>query len=138
MTTAQSKGRVAVITGASSGIGAATARALARSGYRLALLARRTDRIESLAQELGNYLTRTGIDVPTRELLTFAMLAALGGCDAQVKGHVAGNLNVGNDRARLLSVLTVLIPFIGYPRTLNALRALGEVAPADHTERTDS
>jgi 4-carboxymuconolactone decarboxylase len=75
----------------------------------------------------GDYLTRTGIDVPTRELLTFAMLAALGGCDAQVKGHVAGNLNVGNDRARLLSVLTVLIPFIGYPRSLNALQALDEV-----------
>jgi len=79
----------------------------------------------------GDYLTRTGIDVPTRELLTFAMLASLGGCDAQVKGHVTGNLNVGNDRARLLSVLTVLIPFIGYPRTLNALRALDDVAPAD-------
>ena len=75
----------------------------------------------------GDYLTRTGIDVPTRELLTFAMLAALGGCDAQVKGHVAGNLNVGNDRARLLGVLTVLIPFIGYPRTLNALQALDEI-----------
>jgi 4-carboxymuconolactone decarboxylase len=86
----------------------------------------------------GDYLTRSGIDVPTRELLTFAMLASLGGCDAQVKGHVAGNLNVGNDRARLLSVLTVLIPFIGYPRTLNALRALDEVAPADRNERTGS
>ncbi len=86
----------------------------------------------------GDYLTRAGIDVPTRELLTFAMLAALGGCDAQVKGHVAGNLNVGNDRARLLSVLTVLIPYIGYPRTLNALRALDEVAPAARTERTGS
>ena len=84
----------------------------------------------------GDYLTRSGIDVPARELLTFAMLASLGGCDAQVKGHVAANLNVGNDRARLLSVLTVLIPFIGYPRTLNALRALDEVAPADHAERT--
>jgi hypothetical protein len=40
-------------------------------------------------------------------------------------------LNVGNDRSRLLSVLTVLIPFIGYPRTLNALRALDEIAPAE-------
>jgi len=79
----------------------------------------------------GDYLTRAGIDVPTRELLTFAMLASLGGCDAQVKAHVAANLHVGNDRARLLSVLTVLIPFIGYPRTLNALGALNEVAPAD-------
>jgi 4-carboxymuconolactone decarboxylase len=86
----------------------------------------------------GDYLTRTGIDVPARELLTFAMLASLGGCDAQVKGHVAGNLNVGNDRAQLLSVLTVLIPLIGYPRTLNALRALDEVAPADRDKRTVS
>jgi 4-carboxymuconolactone decarboxylase len=79
----------------------------------------------------GDYLTRGGIDLQARELLTFAMLAALGCCDAQVKGHVAANLNVGNDRARLLSVLTVLIPFIGYPRTLNALRALDEITPAD-------
>jgi 4-carboxymuconolactone decarboxylase len=86
----------------------------------------------------GDYVARSGIDLPTRELLTFAMLAALGGCDAQVKGHVTANINVGNDRARLLSVLTVLIPFIGYPRTLNALRALDEVAPAYRHERTGS
>jgi 4-carboxymuconolactone decarboxylase len=75
----------------------------------------------------GDYLIRTGIDVPTRELLTFSMLVSLGGCEAQVKGHVAANLNVGNDRARLLDVLTQLLPFIGYPRTLNALRAIDEV-----------
>ena len=78
----------------------------------------------------GDYLTRTGIDVPTRELLTISMLVALGGCDAQVKGHVAANLNVGNDRERLIDVLTQLVPFIGYPRTLNGLRAIDEVAPA--------
>jgi 4-carboxymuconolactone decarboxylase len=77
----------------------------------------------------GDHLTRTGVDIPTRELLTFAMLVSLGGCEAQVKGHVAANLNVGNDRARLLAVLTQLIPFIGYPRTLNGLRALDEVTP---------
>jgi hypothetical protein len=35
----------------------------------------------------GDYPTRAGTDVPTRELLTFTMLASLGGCDAQVKGH---------------------------------------------------
>ena len=48
----------------------------------------------------------------------------------QVKGHVAANINVGNDRARLIDVLTQLLPFIGYPRTLNGLRAIDEVAPA--------
>jgi 4-carboxymuconolactone decarboxylase len=78
----------------------------------------------------GDHLTRTGIDVPTRELLTFAVLVSLGGCEPQVKGHVAANLNVGNDRSRLIEVLTQLIPFIGYPRTLNALRVLDETAPA--------
>lgn len=76
----------------------------------------------------GDHLTRTGIEIPTRELLTFSMLVSLGGCDAQVKGHVAANINVGNDRARLVDVLTQLLPFIGYPRTLNGLRALDEVA----------
>jgi 4-carboxymuconolactone decarboxylase len=75
----------------------------------------------------GDHYTRRGIDVPARELLTFSMLVSLGGCDAQVKGHVAANLNVGNGRARLIDVLTQLLPFIGYPRTLNALRAVDEV-----------
>jgi 4-carboxymuconolactone decarboxylase len=74
----------------------------------------------------GDTLTRTGIDVPTRELLTFSMLVSLGGCEAQVKGHVAANLHVGNDRARLIEVLTQLLPFIGYPRTLNGLRVVDE------------
>jgi 4-carboxymuconolactone decarboxylase len=78
----------------------------------------------------GDYYTRIGIDVPTRELLTFSMLVALGGCEPQVKGHVAANLNVGNNRARLIDVLTQLLPFIGYPRTLNGLRAIEEVTAA--------
>jgi 4-carboxymuconolactone decarboxylase len=81
----------------------------------------------------GDHYTRVGIDVPTRELLTFSMLVALGGCDPQVRGHVAANLHVGNDRARLIEVATQLLPFIGYPRTLNALRAIDDVAAATTT-----
>jgi 4-carboxymuconolactone decarboxylase len=78
----------------------------------------------------GDYYTRTGLDIRTRELLTFVMLAALGECDPQVRGHVAANLNAGNDRQTLISVLTVLVPFIGYPHTLNALAAINQIAPA--------
>ena len=81
----------------------------------------------------GDHYTRTGIDIPTRELLTLSMLASLGGCEPQVRGHVVANLNVGNDRTRLIDVVTQLLPFIGYPRTLNALRAIDEVAPASVT-----
>lgn len=77
----------------------------------------------------GDTYTRTGIDIQTRELLTFSMLVALGGCEPQVKGHVAANLNVGNGRARLIEVLTQLLPYIGYPRTLNGLRAVDDGAP---------
>ena len=78
----------------------------------------------------GDHYTRTGLDVPTRELLTFSMLVALGGADPQVRGHVAANVHVGNDRALLIAVLTGLLPFIGYPRTLNGLSALDAIAPA--------
>jgi 4-carboxymuconolactone decarboxylase len=78
----------------------------------------------------GDHYTRTGLDLRTRELLTFAMLVSLGGCEPQAKGHVAANLNVGNDRGMLLSVITQLLPFIGYPRTLNALRVINEVTAA--------
>jgi 4-carboxymuconolactone decarboxylase len=75
----------------------------------------------------GDTVARGGLDLPTRELLTFAMLTAIGGADAQVRGHVTGNLNVGNTRARMLAMLTVLVPFIGYPRTLNALAAINDI-----------
>ena len=78
----------------------------------------------------GDHYTREGVDLPTRELLTFAMLVSLGGCEPQVRGHVSANLNVGNDRGVLIDVLTQLLPFIGYPRTLNGLRMVNEAAPA--------
>ena len=78
----------------------------------------------------GDTYTRTGLDLKTRELLTFAMLLALGGCEPQLKGHIQGNLQVGNGRETLMAVITQLLPFMGYPRTLNAMRCLNEAAPA--------
>jgi 4-carboxymuconolactone decarboxylase len=77
----------------------------------------------------GDYVARSGIDIKTRELLTFSMLLALGGCETQLKGHIQANLTVGNDKEKLLSVVTQLLPYVGYPRTLNAIRCLNEVIP---------
>jgi 4-carboxymuconolactone decarboxylase len=78
----------------------------------------------------GDHVARAGLDLATRELLTFSMLTALGGCEPQLRGHVAANLRVGNDRARLIDALTQLLPFIGYPRTLNGLRVVDEITGA--------
>lgn len=77
----------------------------------------------------GDYYTRTGLDIKLRELLTFSIILSLGGCESQLKGHIQGNVNVGNNKETLLSVVTQLLPYVGYPRTLNALRCLNEVIP---------
>jgi 4-carboxymuconolactone decarboxylase len=77
----------------------------------------------------GDYQTRTGLSKSMREMLTFAMLISLGGCESQVKGHIRGNVAVGNNKEILLDVVTQLLPYIGYPRSLNAINCLNEVVP---------
>lgn len=75
----------------------------------------------------GDYYTRTGLDLKMRELITFCFLAAQGGCEPQLKGHIAGNYHVGNNKDFLIAVISSNLPFIGYPRTLNALSCIREV-----------
>lgn len=77
----------------------------------------------------GDYVSRGGLDAKVRELLTFSMLLTLGGCEPQLRGHIQGNLNVGNDKRTLLAVVTQLLPYAGYPRTLNAIACLNEAIP---------
>jgi NADP-dependent 3-hydroxy acid dehydrogenase YdfG len=87
MTANPAQNRVAVITGASSGIGEATGRALSASGYRVALLARRLDRITALAEELGDGAIAIQADVTDRAGLVAAadrVRQALGGADVLV------------------------------------------------------
>lgn len=81
----------------------------------------------------GDYYTRTGLDIKKRELITFSIILSLGGCEPQLNGHIQGNANVGNNKETLLSVVTQLLPYIGYPRTLNAIRCLNEVLPEEQS-----
>ena len=77
----------------------------------------------------GEFYTRKFLTIPERELLTFAVLASQGGCEPQVKAHVGGNAAVGNSKETLLAALTLCMPYIGFPRTLNALACINEVLP---------
>jgi 4-carboxymuconolactone decarboxylase len=76
----------------------------------------------------GDTYTRKGLNLKTRELITFVCLASLGDCAGQLKSHVAGNLTVGNDRGVLLNALNQSMPYIGFPRILNAIAVINEIA----------
>lgn len=72
----------------------------------------------------GDYYTRTGLDLRRRELITFCFLAAQGGCEPQLTAHAKGNMNLGNDADLLTKVVLNCLPYIGYPRSLNALTCI--------------
>lgn len=78
----------------------------------------------------GDWYTRGGLDLAQRELITFCILAAQGGCDAQARSHAASNVSAGNPKELLIRVVSSNLPFIGYPRTLNALAAIEEATKA--------
>lgn len=72
----------------------------------------------------GDYYTRKGLDLRQREMITFCFLLAQGGVEPQLISHARGNIAVGNDNVFLMSVIIQCLPYIGYPRSLNAISAL--------------
>lgn len=76
----------------------------------------------------GDYYTRKGLDYNQREMITFCFLAAQGGCEPQLTAHAAANMGIGNDKAFLIKVISQCLPFIGYPRSLNALDCVNKAA----------
>lgn len=78
----------------------------------------------------GDFYTRTGLTIEQHELLTWVCIATLGGAESQLTGHTNGNKNVGKSKEYMLEVLTDIMPYIGYPRTLNALSIINTVYDA--------
>nr|WP_242004601.1 carboxymuconolactone decarboxylase family protein [Brachyspira aalborgi] len=75
----------------------------------------------------GDFYTREGLDLKTRELLTFIMLISLGGAEPQATSHAKANISMGNDKDILIEAVTQCIPYIGYPRTLNAITIINGI-----------
>ena len=78
----------------------------------------------------GDYYTRTGLNLAQREMITFCFLAAQGGCEPQLIAHAGGNMNLGNDKEFLTKVVSQCLPYIGYPRSLNAIACINKAAEA--------
>lgn len=76
----------------------------------------------------GDYYTRKGLDYRQREMITFCFLAAQGGCEPQLTSHAAANMRIGNDKSYLIKIISQCLPYIGYPRSLNALRCVNNAA----------
>ncbi len=78
----------------------------------------------------GDYYTRKGISLSERELITFCFLMAQGGCEPQLIAHSKGNMNMGNDKDFLIKVVLQCLPYIGYPRSLNAIACVKRAVEA--------
>ena len=76
----------------------------------------------------GDYYTRKGLSYAERELITFCFLTAQGGCEPQLTSHAAANMRNGNDKLFLIKIISHCLPFIGYPRSLNALACVNKAA----------
>lgn len=78
----------------------------------------------------GDYYTRNGLNYKQREMITFCFLAAQGGCEPQLTAHAKANIRLGNDKRFLINIVSQCLPYIGYPRTLNALGCVEEAEKA--------
>ena len=74
----------------------------------------------------GDYFTRKFLSLQDRELCLFCFLAAQGGCEKQMVRQAKANMKIGNDRALLIRVVSQCVPYIGYPRSMNALQCIDE------------
>lgn len=77
----------------------------------------------------GDFYTRKVLDLRMRELITFSAIVALGGCDPQARAHASANVSVGNSKQNLIDALAIMLPYIGFPRTLNGLACVNAALP---------
>ena len=98
------------------------------------LLARYKDIAPDFARYLvefvfGEIYARPG-DLKQRELIAISSLATMGGCDPQLETHVNGAFNVGLTEAEIVEAVMTLVPYIGFPKALVAMRIVKRVADA--------
>lgn len=94
------------------------------------------DALSDIAPDLGRYIVsfgfgeiyhRPALSNRERELVTLGLLAAQGGCEKQLKVHIHAALNVGISREEIVETFIHCMPYLGFPKALNAVFAAKEV-----------
>ena len=85
--------------------------------------------LEDIAPDLGEYIiefafgdiySRQGLSLQEREMITITSLLTLGGCEPQLEVHINGSLNVGISPEKIIETFIQCIPYVGFPKVLNA------------------
>lgn len=97
--------------------------------------------LETIAPDLGKYIvefafgdiySRKELTLTEREMITLASLLTNGGCEPQLKVHINGALNVGISPEKIVETFLQCVPYVGFPRVLNAVFAAKEVFAERH------
>ena len=92
--------------------------------------------LADIAPDLGRYIVefafgdiyaREGLSLQERELVTIASLLTAGGCEPQLRVHLNGALNVGIPPQKTVEALIHSVPYVGFPRVLNAIFTAGDI-----------
>lgn len=86
--------------------------------------------LESIAPDLGRFIiefafgdiySRQTLTMQEREMITIAVLCALGGCEPQLEVHIGGALNTGISPEKIAETFLQCVPYVGFPRVLNSV-----------------
>lgn len=96
--------------------------------------------LEGVAPELGRYIVefgygevyaRPGLELRERQIAAVAALVTQGAAEPQLRTHVGGALRVGLSQAEVIEVIVQCLPFVGFPRVLNAVATARQVFERD-------
>lgn len=92
--------------------------------------------LEDIAPDLGKYIiefafgdiySRKELNIQEREMITVTSLLACGGCEPQLKVHINASLNIGISPEKIVEIFMQCVPYVGFPRVLNAIFTAKEV-----------
>ncbi len=75
----------------------------------------------------GDFYTRKYLTIKERELITFATLASFQDVSPQLGSHIQANLGAGNSKELLIEVVKNLVPYLGFPRSLNTINLIKKI-----------